>query len=349
MRRIVNSSDIPPARRSGAALMEVLIAILAMGIGVVSLMSLFPLSVARTAQAHQLTVGTGFRQNVEAFIDNNRFIWVNPDRDNDIAEHAAETFLFDPLGIARGLTGNVGALSRYHGGFSTLSKALELSVYDGNWLTHTDESIVQNLAGASTLTLPTSNLTGVPTTGNVPSRIVLFDQAGITSTTRRITGITLPGTVNWDPTEPVTLDISRARVEISDEQFSWMFSFRRHDADFGNNPYGDLFLAVFFRREFSPDAETVFQNNGAAAPVFKSNSEIADLTYTPGNRPAIRKGGYVLDSENGYWYRISDYVENTDVNPPTIKMTLENPALRDSDGAVFFRGLVDVYYLGTQK
>lgn len=350
MRRSI--STIPPIQgRSGAALMEVLIALMAMGIGVVSLMALFPLSVVRTAQAHQLTVGTGLRLNVEAFLDNNRYVWIDPDRDGNTNEHAAESFLFDPLALQRGLTTDFGGaaspLVRYNGGYDTLPKALGLCVYDGNWITQADEATVQTLTAANSINLGVgTNLSAVPT---VNSRIVLFNQAGNTSLTRTITSIVSPlssPTVGWSAAEPVTLDVSRARIETGDEQFTWMFSFRRHDADNLNNPYGDLFLAVFFRREYSAESETVYQNNAGAASVFISGSTTATIQYGT-VRPSIKRGGYVLDSDHGYWYRVSNYIEDTTTN--TITMALEFPAQANSSGAVFFRGLVDVYYLGTQK
>lgn len=347
MRRSRDFQNHQPLRR-GAALMEVLIAILAMGIGVVSLMSLFPLSVVRTAQAHQMTVGTGLRLNAEAFLENNRYVWVDPNQDGAFADNSADSFLFDPLGIARGQTGPIGGLTRYHGGFTSLAGVQSLIVYDGNWKTQSDEQIVQNLAGANSITLnANTNLSTVPTTGNIPSRILLFDQSLNRSEERFITNIVNPTAspqVDWTVADPVTLNVTRVRVETMDEQFSWMLSVHRHDADNDDKPYGDVFVAVFFRREFSAESETVYPNTGAAN-VFNFNSTTATVDYSASTRPAIRKGGYVLDAQSGYWYRVSDYSENT-VNS-TITMTLDTPARFNSNGVVFFKGLADVYNLGT--
>ncbi|MCA9097856.1 MAG: hypothetical protein KDA36_05705, partial [Planctomycetaceae bacterium] len=104
----------------------------------------------------------------------------------------------------------------------------------------------------------------------------------------------------------------------------------------------DIFMPIFFRREFSTDTETPI-NNGAAQ-VFTAGSTQAWINYT-GQRPGIRKGGYVFDSKNCFWYRVVDYSETG----TTINMTLEFPAQANSDEAVFFRGLVDVYFLGTKQ
>lgn len=56
-------------RRGGTTLSEVLISLLVMSVGVVSLATLFPISVLRTAQATQLTNATNLRYNVEALVD----------------------------------------------------------------------------------------------------------------------------------------------------------------------------------------------------------------------------------------------------------------------------------------
>jgi len=54
--------------RAGATLSEVLISLLVMSIGVVSLATLFPISVLRSLQATQLTSAANLRYNVEAYL-----------------------------------------------------------------------------------------------------------------------------------------------------------------------------------------------------------------------------------------------------------------------------------------
>lgn len=347
MRRLPASDNIPAASRSGAALMEVLIAILAMGIGVVSLMSLFPLSVVRTAQAHQLTVGTGLRLNAEAFLENNPSLWIDPDANNNKIEHETETFFLDPLGFAKGLTSDFGGagslIVRYHANYDTQQEAEGLVVYEGNWLSQADEVGVAFTAASVTFGANVS-LSAVPNpAGPIISRVVVFDSTGKLSATRVITSI-LGQTVNW--TGNVPFSIARARVETQDEQFSWALTVHREDSSPGDPNNGefksDLFMPIFFRREFSEESETPIANGGA--PVFNAGSTQASINYT-GPRPSIRKGGYVFDSDNGFWYRVTDYSETG----TTITMTLEFPAQASSNGAVFFKGLVDVYYLGTKQ
>jgi len=57
-----------PAPRAGTTLSEVLISLLVMSIGIVSLATLFPISVLRSVQATQLTNSTNLRYNVEALV-----------------------------------------------------------------------------------------------------------------------------------------------------------------------------------------------------------------------------------------------------------------------------------------
>lgn len=351
MRRLLPTHLTPSSRRSGAALMEVLIAILAMGIGVVSLMSLFPLSVIRTAQAHQLTVGTGLRINAEEFLKANPRLWFDPNANGNRLEHENESFIFDPLGFTRGLTADFGGpaslINRYHGNYTTPAAAEGMMVYDGNWLTQADETGVT--ATATSVTFGANvNLSAVPSIpGPIPSRVVLFDGTGRLSATRTISSITNPATspvVSW--ADNVSFTVVRARVETKEEQFTWALTVRREDTSLGNPANGefvaDIFIPIFFRRDFTEESETPLANGGN--PVFNIGSTEATIIYT-GARPAIRKGGYVFDSDNCFWYRVSDYSETGN----TIRMDLEFPAQANSNGAVFFKGLVDVYFLGTKQ
>ena len=59
------------AGRGGTTLTEVLISMLIMGIGIVSLATLFPISVLRSIQATQVTNATMLRYNAEALVDLN--------------------------------------------------------------------------------------------------------------------------------------------------------------------------------------------------------------------------------------------------------------------------------------
>ena len=66
MTMLKTSRNLPHA--AGATLSEVLVSLLVMSIGVVSLATLFPISVLRSLQATQLTSSANLRYNVEAFL-----------------------------------------------------------------------------------------------------------------------------------------------------------------------------------------------------------------------------------------------------------------------------------------
>lgn len=107
--------NFPPAGRAGTTLTEVLMSLLVMGIGLVSVASLFPASLRRSIEATQLTNATLLRMNAEARIKALATpnstppgllvpggIVNDPDMDGDIEEHAraGDRFIFDPLGAS---------------------------------------------------------------------------------------------------------------------------------------------------------------------------------------------------------------------------------------------------------
>ena len=75
MRRLQNSISSVQTRGTvapaGVTLSEVLVSMLIMSVGVVSLATLFPISVLRTAQATQLTHAVFTRNNAEAAVESN--------------------------------------------------------------------------------------------------------------------------------------------------------------------------------------------------------------------------------------------------------------------------------------
>lgn len=90
--------------RSGVTLMEVLMSVMIMSIGVVSLASLFPVSILRGVQATKLTNATVLRYNAEALIDSFPLPFVfDPDGTLNPNGHIAHqrrnrNYVVDPLG-----------------------------------------------------------------------------------------------------------------------------------------------------------------------------------------------------------------------------------------------------------
>lgn len=84
--------------RGGVTLTEVLGAILIAGIGMISLMTLFPIAILRSIRATQLTNGTVLRFNAESTIDVLPDLVHDPDGDGDSNEHFNSPYIVDPLG-----------------------------------------------------------------------------------------------------------------------------------------------------------------------------------------------------------------------------------------------------------
>tara|TARA_R110002111_G_scaffold262702_1_gene340344 strand:- start:50577 stop:51944 length:1368 start_codon:yes stop_codon:yes gene_type:complete len=140
--------------RSGVTLMEVLMSVMIMGLGVIPLASLFPISVQRSVQATQLTNATVLRYNAEALIDAfpQRFVF-DPDGtldDNGHIRHQRSNrkYIVDPLGAYYARTdstgfedsfGNDGSgspvirIPRYHAGLLSQLAAMNYFTQQDSW------------------------------------------------------------------------------------------------------------------------------------------------------------------------------------------------------------------------
>lgn len=94
----LTSAEIVYARRrSGVTLTEVLMSLMIMGIGVVSLATLFPISTLRVLEATNLTNSTIARFNAEGIIDSFEQMVHDPDGDRTTRE-GGRNYVVDPLG-----------------------------------------------------------------------------------------------------------------------------------------------------------------------------------------------------------------------------------------------------------
>ena len=206
--------------------------------------------------------------------------------------------------------------------------------------------------------LPYDQIPTTPTTptGYLPSRIVLFDITGKISHVRPISNLgafAVPSqTITWPAATvgsgplPTGFVPVRARVETKERRYTWILSVRRD---------GDLFqmdVVVFFRRPFSGKDEQVYPATFTAVTDLgydekygianyddddddpTNNDEIDELGFPgsddtarnwvvvqydgTGDKPFVKKGGYVTDADNLRWYRILDFYES---DTPTNVMT----------------------------
>lgn len=245
---------------------------------------------------------------------------------------------------------------------------------------------------------------------SMAARVTLFDATGTISHTRNLITITGtppgPETLTWLGDLPAGFVPVRAKVETFDERYTWMLTGRR------NGPAAYMNLVVFFRRSSDPEDELIhpahFQSVAYRGPdgqpgVAGTNDDNRNGTDDPGElgwagsddivqpfsvvvqyhpdlagqRPFVKRGGYVCDSQSNRWYRITSYVEVSDANAaltsldssaagvlaatPGVVLKLDQSALESSGiyssdsaaatsnpGAILMPGVIDVYPLQPQ-
>ena len=431
MRRVASHPPLavlPPRVPAGATLVEVLMSLLIMSIGMVALMTLFPMAVLRSVEATKLTHGTNLRYNAEAMIDIvpgvvRRALLHDPDRDGNVSEHlinedvdgnfvldAVEddgnanppldnndgyldrpVYVVDPLGwselavLGAGFEhyfGNDGAaalpfLRRFNYGITTPAHADGVVTLPDSWISYLPET--PTAATATTVTLPpTVDLSSLPLPGPPESRVVLTDDSARTSQVRTITGIAPGPVISWTNPLPGGFTITKVRVQIQERRYTWLLTVRK--SDFGNpmSLSASVDVVVFFNRSATQEDEIVYpalfgrgidgqfgvagfddDNNGTDDDVSEfgwlGSDDLRTLAVTWSSLPdpLLKKGGYVFDAQNSYWYRIQDVTESQ--TSARAELTLDrdivafsNAGTSPAGGAILMRGVVDVFPLGTK-
>lgn len=368
-------------RRSAATLSEVLIAMLLMSLGIVGLATLFPVSVMRSIQASQLTNAAVLKMNAQALIDVDRRLIHDPDYDGDYTEHQYTNYLVDPLGAqaAFGLPATVGSLARFDAGCSQavppwyptgtsgVPAADYLATLPDSWVTQF-EGLGSGLNTAGTSVDVTGLSTGgvtLPTT--VDARAILYRADGKISYTRILTGIS-GDTISWAALQPVPtgaggLVVGNVRVETQERRYTWMLTVRKTGAQTAT-----VDVVVFFRRGFDINEEVAYGPPtsanlppGLAAdpdpvafdPLRRNVDNVSAsnqlvINVPAGSRPYIVKGSFVLDAYNAIWYRVQEISPATaPIAGGTMTVFLDRPAVAASNQAVFMRGIIAVYPIGS--
>ncbi len=211
--------------RSGATLMEVLMSVMIMGLGIIPLATLFPISVKRSAQATQLTNATILRYNAEAMLDAfpDRLLH-DPNNDGNRDEHrfTNRKYVVDPLGYFQidnssylGRFGNDGqggafGVKRHAAGFASeptamtlasASSATKLFSQQDSWQLQFEGIPTSNTRSSVTFDpssplndLSTDMLTEISQNAaagaprGILSRLVIFDSEGKEAQVRFLTG-----------------------------------------------------------------------------------------------------------------------------------------------------------------
>lgn len=208
------------AARAGATLSEALVALLVMAIGVISLASLFPIAVLKTAKANQLTNATDIRYNAESMMKIYPWIFSDPNPIdtsgpagipdglpfNDYDFSAGRAFLFDPLATIPGrpvpMPVAMGLLPRYGGGFDT-SAAGTAEAADAicsgpdTWSLLHDNTITTMNAARTQMNVNSANTVTLQWPGPNQMRVQIFYNGGKSSLTRMITSLGAGNALIW--------------------------------------------------------------------------------------------------------------------------------------------------------
>jgi hypothetical protein len=179
------------------------------------------------------------------------------------------------------------------------------------------------------------------------SRVVLIDATGKISQTRIVTGVNAAtGVVSWSTNDPLlgTFTPVVARIETQEARYTWLLTVIPSTTSI----YANIEVTIFFNRSLTANDEQVFQEqtanaDGVAVPFH--------FTYTPGSKPFVKKGGFLFDCYFGRWYHIVNVANDTGsqfdvfVDQPRQQADM---LLKTTFGAVFMRGVVDVFPISPQ-
>jgi hypothetical protein len=273
-------------------------------------------------------------------------------------------------------------MPRYAYGRTTMASAEALAMmpdsygalYDGL----ASSSASQPGAGGITeLTLPGLARSSVVWPGTQRLRAVIFAAEGNRSQVRWLTDANLASeTVRWtedingngnlDAGEdlngsgaiehfPVSGNFTpgRVRIEAQERRYTWLATVRRTGGS-----AAEVDIVVFFRRGFGAMGVTQsFDNDERLYDVdFVAGSSLVAVRYPPNDpaqKPFMRKGGYVFDAANAFWYRIQNVQADDRAGRATL--TLESPAFLSSPNnalrrkAMFPKSVVDVFPIGAKS
>ena len=124
----------------------------------------------------------------------------------------------------------------------------------------------------------------------------------------------------------------RVRILTQDTRYTWMMTVRN------SGGVASINVVVFFRRSFET-ADEYIHSSTTALSAFRKDSNLVVIDYTT-PKPYLRKGSYVFDHANGYWYRIQDFVDD---GVGHVNITIEQPALESSNQAILLKDIVEVF------
>lgn len=164
---------------------------------------------------------------------------------------------------------------------------------------------------------------------------------------------------------PAGLTYETARLESRERRYTWLLTVRPEDAtamtgSSGAKPNFDVDVVVYYGRGFTLEEEQVYGTpTGTPAPTvanllagstaqMNAGTKYFRMTWpTLADVPVLKRGGYLLDVENGYWYQIENYSDTSTVTYSDI--TLTTNIIDNSNLVVVPRGVVDVFPIKAQS
>ncbi len=150
-------------------------------------------------------------------------------------------------------------------------------------------------------------------------------------------------TVTWSANDPIVGSFvpANVRVESQEQRYTWLLTVIPSSGGGSSN----VQVAVFFNRSPVQSDEQVVQEqtpnaDGVATPFH--------FAYPAGNKPFAKKGSFLFDCYFGRWYRIANIANDTGTG---FDVFVDQPRqaadmlVSKTFGAVFMRGVVDVYTL----
>jgi len=270
-RRIRSSAlgapNVSRPARLGVTLIEVLMSLMIMSIGVVAVVSVFPLAILRSVQATNLTNAVFLRYNAETKIDmlgdqllptgDERYYVVDPLGAMMLDSSTITTTIGSNPVIPRILPAAIDAMPHDTAArrAEKVAAAEEFATLPDSWVFQgAGFSTASDVSGASpSVTVDTTevDLSIIPYqtgTGTLKgeSRIVLFDADRLNSHVRRITTINSgTGVIEWENPLPAGFDLGEVRLETREQRYTYLLSVRR------SGLAATMDVAVFFRRSLT--------------------------------------------------------------------------------------------------
>jgi type II secretory pathway pseudopilin PulG len=382
--RILNALPRPASTHRGATLTEVLMAILIMSIGVVSVITLFPLAILRAVQATQLTNSRILEKNIEDFVNSNTWMLRGSPLDSklDSSLAADNTFftacIIDPLGREY-VTGAAGYQTQF--GNQTLNTgAAVVPTYAARRISpfralptapsymaaaaNTDWALTDWTAlGDTVCALPdswTQIADDVPTAVTATS-VTFLNDLGSVSGDVRLTLISADGARS--ASRIVTVSGTVATLKTTElnlpTNLDEPFEIGRAIVEAAEPRYTWIITcpapadappaascAVFFRRSYNPEEEFVYEGASGANPIVAANLSQATIEWDATMpTPLVREGNYLFDVENCIWHQIKSYTTTEAAGTSTAVIDLMLPASKPCQGVVIPHGLVHVFDL----